>query len=60
MNDFSVLLNDFFTKYLSRDRGLSENTAKNYRDTFIQFLQFMETNKRDFFLSCVNLRNGIE
>ena len=46
MNDFSVLLNDFFTKYLSRDRGLSENTAKNYRDTFIQFLQFMETNKK--------------
>lgn len=46
MNNFSILLNDFFIKYLSHDRGLSDNTSKNYRDTFIQFLQFMESTKR--------------
>lgn len=42
MNDFQTLLNSFFVKYLAVERGLSENTSKNYRDTFIQLLQFME------------------
>lgn len=42
MNDFRKYLNDFFVKYLAETRGMSRNTSQNYRDTMVQFLQFME------------------
>lgn len=45
MNDFSKSLHDFFTKYLIAQRGISENTIKNYRDTFIQLLLFLKEYK---------------
>lgn len=46
MNDFGTLLNDFFTKYLAQTKGVSDNTSKNYRDTFIQLLQYLEEEKK--------------
>ena len=46
MNDFGVLLNDFFVKYLAKSKGVSDNTSKNYRDTFVQLLLFLEEEKK--------------
>ena len=46
MNEFSVLLNDFFVKYLAKSKGVSDNTSKNYRDTFVQLLLFLEEKKK--------------
>lgn len=46
MNEFSNSLYDFFTKYLVTQRGISENTVKNYRDTFIQLIMFMKESRK--------------
>lgn len=45
MNDFSKSLHDFFTIYLTAQRGISDNTVKNYRDTFVQLIMFMKEEK---------------
>jgi integrase/recombinase XerD len=43
--DFSKYLTDFFTKYLTHERGLSSNTVVSYRDTFVLLITFMERKK---------------
>ncbi|NLE25410.1 MAG: site-specific integrase [Clostridiaceae bacterium] len=40
-NDFASFLSAFFQKYLSGQRGLSLNTIKSYRDTFVIFFRFI-------------------
>jgi site-specific recombinase XerD len=39
--DFSKHLTDFMTKYLVNERGASPNTVKSYRDTFVQFINYL-------------------
>lgn len=39
--DFPELLTNFFHKYLPGQRGLSTNTIKAYRDTFVMFFRFL-------------------
>lgn len=41
--DFSKYLTDFLTRYLSHERGSSSNTIHSYRDTFMLYLKYMET-----------------
>lgn len=41
MNDFAVILEDYFVKYLSVERGCSINTRKTYRDTFAEVLDYL-------------------
>ena len=43
MNEFSKIVSDFFIKYLTLQKGSSENTLKTYRDAFIQLLEFMKS-----------------
>lgn len=43
--DFSKYVTDFFLKYLSNERGASNNTISSYRDTFILLFRFMEEEK---------------
>jgi integrase/recombinase XerD len=42
--DFSKYLTDFLTRYLPHERGASANTICSYRDTFIAYLTYMESN----------------
>lgn len=44
-NQFQKMVQEFFTKYLSTDRGVSENTVKTYRDTFVQLFEYLDKNK---------------
>lgn len=46
MTDFTKLLNDFFTKHMTVERGLSENTIKNYRDCFVELLEYLKEIKQ--------------
>lgn len=39
--DFSKYLTDFLTKYLIHERGVSSNTIKSYRDTFVLFINYL-------------------
>ncbi len=43
--DFGKALTGFFSEYLPRERNVSKNTVKSYRDTFVQFLGFMKDGK---------------
>jgi Site-specific recombinase XerD len=43
--DFSKYVTDFFMKYLTHERGASNNTISSYRDTFILLSMFMEEKK---------------
>lgn len=43
--DFSILLEAFFYKYLTMERGCSPNTVSNYRDTFVLLLNYLDTEK---------------
>ena len=43
--DFSKSLNDFLSKYLPGERGMSTNTISSYKTTFILFINFMEAEK---------------
>lgn len=43
MNDFAVILEDYFVKYLSVEQGCSVNTRKTYRDTFAEVLDYLNT-----------------
>jgi site-specific recombinase XerD len=45
MNDFSILLNNFFIKYLSNQKASSVNTIKTYRDAFVNLINFMDSQK---------------
>ena len=44
-NRITSSISDFFTIYLVNERGLSINTIKSYRDTFIIFFRFLENEK---------------
>jgi len=39
---FSTFLTDYFQKYMPGQRGLSSNTIKSYRDTFVIFFRFLD------------------
>lgn len=39
---FADALQRFFTEYLVKERGVSHNTVKSYRDTFLQILDFFK------------------
>ena len=41
MNNFPILLESFFQKYLPVERGCSNNTSKNYRDAFVYLLEYL-------------------
>ncbi len=45
-NDFSELLTSFFARYLPGQRGVSSNTIKTYRDTFILFLRYLKEKEK--------------
>ena len=45
MNKITSLITGFFTEYLINERGLSTNTIKSYRDTFILYFRFLECKK---------------
>lgn len=45
MTDFARLMNDYFVKYLTEQKGSGSNTLKTYRDTFVQLLEFMNEKK---------------
>ena len=41
--DFAEKITDFFNSYLIKERNLSHNTIRSYRDTFKLFLEYMMT-----------------
>lgn len=41
-NDFQDYLTTFFTKYITLQRGLSENSVSSYSDAFIFFLRYCQ------------------
>ena len=45
MNKVASLITSFFTVYLMNERGLSTNTIKSYRDTFVLYFRFLERKK---------------
>lgn len=45
MNKIASLITSFFTVYLMNERGLSTNTIKSYRDTFVLYFRFLERKK---------------
>lgn len=40
-NSFGTYLTRYFGDYLPRQKGVSENTIKSYRDTFVQLIEFI-------------------
>jgi site-specific recombinase XerD len=44
-NTFSYHVTKYFAEYLPLHIGASENTCKSYRDTFVQLLRFLESNR---------------
>ena len=46
MNDFTRLLNEYFTDYLVNKKGVSNNTIKTYRDCFIQLIEYLDKIKK--------------
>jgi site-specific recombinase XerD len=36
------IVTEFFCRYLSNEAGLSENTLKSYRDTFVLYIKYLE------------------
>lgn len=38
-------MSDYMTRYLVDEKGVSKNTIKGYRDTFVQFLDFLSSTK---------------
>jgi len=45
-NSFSYHITKFFAEYLPLHAGLSKNTLKSYRDAFVLFLNFVESEVR--------------
>lgn len=44
--DFAKFLSRFLTEYLPHERNMSNNTLSSYRDTFVQFIDFMKNEKK--------------
>lgn len=40
--DFAQALQSFFENYLAKERGVSENTIKAYRDSFVQLIEYLD------------------
>ena len=38
--DFAKYMADFLSVYLVNEKGVSPNTVKGYRDTFVQFIDY--------------------
>lgn len=47
-NDFPKLLTSFFNRYLPGQRGVSGNTIKAYRDTFIMFFRYLNEKENTY------------
>lgn len=45
-SNFAKYLRDFFSEYLSAERGVSPNTIRSYGTTFAFFLDFMKSQKK--------------
>lgn len=43
--DFAKHLSRFLTEYLPHERNMSNNTLSSYRDTFVQYIDFMKNEK---------------
>ena len=43
--DFAKYMTDFLSAYLVNEKGVSPNTIKGYRDTFVQFIDFSSSVK---------------
>ncbi len=43
--DFAKYLSRFLSEYLPHERNMSPNTISSYKDTFIQFINFMNVDK---------------
>jgi integrase/recombinase XerD len=44
--DFAETLQSFFSTYLVKERGVSSNTIRAYRDTFVHLLNFIQETKK--------------
>ncbi len=64
VTDFSKALTDFLMKYLPSERNVSTNTIKAYKDTFILFITFMQSQKGikayKIDLSCITKASIVE
>jgi len=45
MTDFAKYLESFFTDYLAAEQGVSKNTIRSYRDTFVLLIDYMNDNQ---------------
>lgn len=43
-SSFGISLTEYFGSYLPRQKGVSENTIKSYRDTFVQLIEYFACN----------------
>ena len=50
--DYAFYVTQYFGEYLPRHRGVSENTLRSYRDTFVQMIEYMKSKHK---LSCHKL-----
>ena len=48
--DFAETLQSFFSTYLVKERGVSSNTIRAYRDTFVHLLNFIQEIKESTLL----------
>ena len=44
--DFAKYVSRFFSDYLLHERGVSKNTVTSYRDSFVQFIDYMKEQKK--------------
>ena len=62
--DFMALLEDYFETYLPYSRGLSPNTIKSYKQSFLLLLRFMldvkKTNAEDIRFSALTYDTLLE
>ncbi|MGL6199154.1 MAG: tyrosine-type recombinase/integrase [Lachnospiraceae bacterium] len=60
-NDLMKAISKYFLEFLPKNSGLSENTIKSYRDTFVLYLRFYQesSNKISYTFECIN-RKSIE
>jgi site-specific recombinase XerD len=63
-NNFAKFLTDFFTEYLSSERGVSPNTMRSYGAAFAAFLDFMNAKQNvdaeKLILEHVNRKNVLQ
>ena len=47
-NTFSYYVTNYFKEYLPKVKGFSSNTIKSYKETMIQLINYLESNKIDY------------